>query len=99
MRQGLTAAGVSVPVIYMTGNEDPAVRKAAMATGCFAFLIKPFSAQELIELLKKSNGGACIGCQRHRHNDGKATDSERHATRARHHDGCPLLREKNSTTD
>ena len=26
----LQAAGISVPVIYMTGNEDPAVRKAAL---------------------------------------------------------------------
>jgi hypothetical protein len=30
-----------VSVIYMTGNEDPAVRKAALASGCIAFLIKP----------------------------------------------------------
>ena len=29
LRQRLKAEGVSVPVIYMTGNEDPAVRKAA----------------------------------------------------------------------
>jgi FixJ family two-component response regulator len=29
LRQGLKAAGISVPVIYMTGNEDPAVRKGA----------------------------------------------------------------------
>jgi FixJ family two-component response regulator len=54
-------AGVCVPVIYMTGNEDPAVRKAALDSGCIAFLTKPFSAQELIEPLKRvgrhPNGG------------------------------------------
>ena len=55
LRQGLKAAGVSVPVIYMTGNEDPAVRKAALASGCIAFLTKPFSAQSLIEPLKQAS--------------------------------------------
>src|SRR6478735_7629175 len=46
LRQGLKAAGIAVPVIYITGNEDPTVRKAALASGCLAFLTKPFSAQE-----------------------------------------------------
>ena len=50
----LQAAGISVPVIYITGNQDPAVRAAALDTGCIAFLTKPFSTQELIEPLKKA---------------------------------------------
>jgi FixJ family two-component response regulator len=53
----LKAAGVSVPVIYMTGNQDPAVREAALDSGCIAFLTKPFSAQSLIEPLKKALAG------------------------------------------
>jgi FixJ family two-component response regulator len=57
LRQGLKAAGVSVPVIYVTGNESPAVREAAMGSGCVAFLTKPFTAQELIEPLKKASAG------------------------------------------
>jgi len=57
LRQGLKAAGVSVPVIYMTGNEDPAVRAAALDSGCIAFLTKPFSVQSLIEPLKKASAG------------------------------------------
>ena len=56
LRHGLKAAGVSVPVIYITGNEDPAVRKAALVSGCIAFLTKPFAAQSLIEPLKASAG-------------------------------------------
>ena len=52
---GLKAAGVSAPVIYITGNEDPAVRRAAVDSGCVAFLEKPFSAQSLIESLKKAS--------------------------------------------
>ena len=51
----LKADGVSAPVIYMTGNEDPAVRKAALDSGCIAFLTKPFTAQSLIEPIKKSS--------------------------------------------
>jgi len=54
LRHHLKAVGVSVPVIYMTGNEDPAVREAALASGCIAFLTKPFSAQELMEPLKRA---------------------------------------------
>jgi FixJ family two-component response regulator len=56
LRHGLKAAGVSVPVIYITGNEDPAVRKAALASGCIAFLTKPFAAQSLIEALRVTAG-------------------------------------------
>ena len=37
LKHGLNDAGISVPVIYTTGNDDPAVRKAAMASGCIAF--------------------------------------------------------------
>src|SRR6266850_5503024 len=55
LRHGLKAAGVSAPVIYVTGNEDPAVREAALNSGCIAFLTKPFSTQELIEPLKRAS--------------------------------------------
>jgi len=55
LRHRLKADGISVPVIYMTGNEDPAVRNAAVGSGCIAFLAKPFSAQSLIESLKKAS--------------------------------------------
>ena len=37
------------PSIYMTGNRGPAVRAAALDSGCIAFLTKPFPAQELID--------------------------------------------------
>jgi FixJ family two-component response regulator len=47
LRHRLRADGISVPVIYMTGNGDPAVRNAALDSGCIAFLTKPFAAQSL----------------------------------------------------
>ena len=54
LRHRLKADGHSVPVIYMTASDDPAVRKAALDSGCIAFLTKPFSVQELIEPLKRA---------------------------------------------
>ena len=47
-----------MPVIYMTDNEDPAIRKVALNSGCIAFLTKPFSAQELIEPLHRAATGS-----------------------------------------
>ena len=51
LRLRLKAAGSSVPVIYMTGNDSPAVRTAALQSGCIAYLTKPFSAKSLREPL------------------------------------------------
>jgi FixJ family two-component response regulator len=56
LRYHLKADGVSVPVIYMTGNDNPTVREAALASGCIAFLTKPFSVHELIEPLNSVVG-------------------------------------------
>ncbi|WP_312016126.1 response regulator [Bradyrhizobium sp. JYMT SZCCT0428] len=56
LREDLRAAGVSVPVLYITGNANPKVREAALASGCVAFVTKPFSARELIEPLKRASG-------------------------------------------
>ncbi len=54
LRHRLNATGVSVPVIYITGNDSPAVREAAHQSGCLAYLTKPFSAKSLIEPLHKA---------------------------------------------
>src|SRR6476469_859068 len=55
LRHRLKAAGNSVPVIYMTGNDTPAVREAALQSGCLAYLTKPFSAKSLIEPLERAS--------------------------------------------
>ena len=57
LRRRLNAAGISVPVIYMTANDNPAVRAAALQSGCVAYLTKPFSAIALIEPLKRALAG------------------------------------------
>jgi FixJ family two-component response regulator len=57
LRRGLKAAGIDVPVIYITANDTPAVRAVAFQSGCLAYLGKPFSAKSLIEPLKKASAG------------------------------------------
>ena len=57
LRRRLRAAGISVPVIFITGNDTPAVRTAALESGCLAYLIKPFTAKSLIEPLEKASAG------------------------------------------
>ena len=57
LRHRLKAAGISVPVIYITGNDNPAVQMAALQSGCLAYLTKPFSAQSLIEPLERASAG------------------------------------------
>jgi FixJ family two-component response regulator len=55
LRLRLKAAGSSLPVIYMTGNDSPAIRTAAHQSGCFAYLTKPFSARSLMEPIERAS--------------------------------------------
>jgi CheY-like chemotaxis protein len=41
----------SVPVIYVSGNSEPAVRHRAVETNMFAFLVKPLDFDALKELI------------------------------------------------
>ena len=55
LRHRLKAAGISVPVIYITANDNTAVRVAALQSGCLAYLTKPFSPKSLMEPLKRAS--------------------------------------------
>jgi FixJ family two-component response regulator len=57
LRHRLKAAGISLPVIYITANDNPAVRMAALASGCIAYLTKPFAAKSLLEPVAKASAG------------------------------------------
>ncbi len=57
LRHHLKAAGISVPVIYMTASDSPAVRAAALQSGCLGYLTKPFSVNSLVEPLKRASTG------------------------------------------
>ena len=55
LRDRLKAAGISVPVIFMTGNNSPVARAAAIQSGCIAYLEKPFSTKSLIEPIERAS--------------------------------------------
>jgi FixJ family two-component response regulator len=57
VRHRLKAAGISVPVIYITANDSDAVRIAAIESGCIAYLTKPFSARSLIDPIDRASAG------------------------------------------
>jgi FixJ family two-component response regulator len=57
LRHRLKEANISIPVIYITGNDSPAVRRAAHQSGCLAYLTKPFSAKSLMEPLHRAATG------------------------------------------
>jgi FixJ family two-component response regulator len=57
VRHRLKAAGISLPVIYITANDNHVTRMAAMESGCIAYLTKPFSAISLIEPIEKALAG------------------------------------------
>jgi FixJ family two-component response regulator len=57
LRDRLKAAGISVPVIFITGNNNAAARAAAIRSGCVAYLEKPFSTRALIEPIERVSAG------------------------------------------
>jgi FixJ family two-component response regulator len=57
VRHRLKAAGVALPVIYITGKDNQATRMAAIESGCIAYLTKPFVAQSLIEPIGRASAG------------------------------------------
>jgi FixJ family two-component response regulator len=58
IRYRLKDAGVSLPVIYITGKDSDATRMAAMESGCIAYLTKPFTGRSLIEPIERAHARA-----------------------------------------
>jgi FixJ family two-component response regulator len=54
VRHRLKAAGIALPVIYITGRDNPATRMAAIESGCLAYLTKPFVARSLIDPIEQA---------------------------------------------
>lgn len=57
VRHRLRAAGIGLPVIYITGKDNHATRMAAIESGCIAYLIKPFAAKSLMEPIERVSAG------------------------------------------
>ena len=50
----LSAAGSTVPVIFITAHDEPSVHEAVDRCGAVALLIKPFAGRKLLETLEQS---------------------------------------------
>jgi FixJ family two-component response regulator len=50
----LTAAGCGIPIIYITAYESKDSRQRAMQAGAAAFLGKPFSDEQLLQIIRSA---------------------------------------------
>jgi FixJ family two-component response regulator len=53
----LKRMGHSLPVIFMTGSDSEATRRAAIGAGCIAYLAKPFSSTTLVDAIEQRLNG------------------------------------------
>jgi FixJ family two-component response regulator len=53
----LAAQGRRVPIIFLTGHEDDAVRRRALQAGAAGFFTKPFDRQLLLDALAHALSG------------------------------------------
>ena len=56
MQRQLKFSGIELPVIFITGNDSEATRKAAMEAGCVAYLPKPFPTKSLLDAIEAALG-------------------------------------------
>jgi FixJ family two-component response regulator len=54
LSQVLRQQGTSAPIVFMTGNDSPAIHRTAMEQGCFAYLRKPFGEDDLIDAVTRA---------------------------------------------
>ena len=52
----LAEAGVSLPIIFITGHGDVPMSVQAMKSGAIEFLLKPFRTQELLDAIQQALG-------------------------------------------
>jgi FixJ family two-component response regulator len=50
----LTEAGVTIPIIFITGHADVPMTVQAMKSGAVEFLMKPFRPQELLDAVQQA---------------------------------------------
>jgi FixJ family two-component response regulator len=52
LHEALTKRGLQLPVVFITGQDQPLSREKARKAGAAAYLTKPFSAADLIAALR-----------------------------------------------
>jgi FixJ family two-component response regulator len=55
VRRQLTVTWPSLPVIFITANDNEGIRGAALEAGCVAYLVKPFSAKSLMNAIEQAS--------------------------------------------
>lgn len=58
LHRRLVEAGRSAPAIFMTGYDDPGLRRSVERSGGAAFLAKPFPGKTLISAIKRAIAAA-----------------------------------------
>ena len=56
LQSELAAAGCSIPIVFITAYDDKESRGRAMQAGAVAFLGKPFSDEQLLQILRAALG-------------------------------------------
>jgi FixJ family two-component response regulator len=54
LKRHLVAAGLGLPVIFMTAVDDGEIERDAIETGCVAYLHKPFLSSALVDALNRA---------------------------------------------
>ena len=54
LRRRIAMSGISIPAVFITGNDNPKVRKAANDADCSAFLVKPFPVKSLMDAIARA---------------------------------------------
>jgi len=54
LKRRLVASGSRLPIIFMSSSEDERTQQEAIATGCVAYLQKPFVSSSLIHALNRA---------------------------------------------
>lgn len=52
LQRKLAAAGIDVPVIVVTADDDPRRRRACLNAGALAYLVKPVSREQLLHAVQ-----------------------------------------------
>jgi FixJ family two-component response regulator len=56
-QRALAEAGISIPIIFITGHGDVPMSVQAMKSGAVEFLMKPFRPQELLDAVQQALDG------------------------------------------
>lgn len=54
LRNRLAAEGVATPVIFVTGHDDPGLRKGAMAGPCLGYFLKTEAGRAILDAIRST---------------------------------------------